>query len=257
VFSVSSFGRKRSGKFGNPIFYFDQIESTNDIAERLARQGCPEGAVILANEQTAGKGRKGNPWFSPPDLGLYFSLVLRPSSEALKFLPYVACLSVKEALGKLGIAADLKWPNDVVVRERKLAGILIQTAMEDQRLQFAVVGCGINVNVREFPDHLQETATSIVLESGALESREALLASALIEFENLYGKIDPAEWQAFAARLERASTYLSGCSVAVEQNGRIIEGVTRGLDGYGGLKIETPGGEEIVYSGEVVSCRKK
>lgn len=257
MFFVAEFGRIRGGKFGNPLFYFETLESTNTTAEKLAREGCPEGTVVLANEQTGGKGRKGSAWFSPSDQNLYFSLVLRPDSASLKYLPYMACLSVQRAVSRLGIYADFKWPNDVLVEDRKLCGILIQTAIEEQRLQFAVVGFGINVNVHEFPESLQAHATSVALETGEPEDREPLLAFVLLEFERLYEKIDDTSWESFSAELESSSSYLRDCPVKVIQEGKTIEGITRGLDSHGGLRIETAEGKEVVYAGEVVSCRKK
>ena len=257
MFSVSDFESRRRGRFGAPLYYFEQLESTNVMAEQLAREGRPEGAVVLANEQTGGRGRKGNAWFSPADVNLYFSLVLRPGLPALRYLPYIACLSVQTALAHCGIAADFKWPNDLVVRDRKICGILIQTAMEEQRLKYAIAGSGINVNVLEFPEELRGLATSAALEAGSGLSREALLASVLLEFERLYEKIDATGWEEFSARLERTSTYLRGCPVKIVQDGETVEGTTGGLDPFGGLKVATAGGEKIVYAGEVVSCRKK
>ncbi|HSP06016.1 MAG TPA: biotin--[acetyl-CoA-carboxylase] ligase [Acidobacteriota bacterium] len=257
MFSVADFETRRRSRFGNPLYYFEQLDSTNETADQLARQGCPEGTVVLANEQIRGKGRKGNIWFSPADQNLYFSLVLRPESASLKYLPYMVCLSVQQALGRSGVDADFKWPNDVVVRDRKLCGILTQTSMEEQKLQFAIAGCGINVNVLEFPGELRSIATSVAMEAGAPQSREALLASVLLEFERLYEKIDTIGWEEFSAELERASTYLRGCPVRIVHDGEALEGTTAGLDGYGGLKVLTAAGEKTVYAGEVVSCRKK
>lgn len=257
MFRVTEFGKIRAGNFGTPFFYYEQCDSTNVIAEKLARQDCPEGTIVLANEQTAGKGRKGNEWFSPPDKNLYFSIILRPEMDRLKYIPYIACLSVIRAVLESGIYGDLKWPNDVVVNERKLCGFLVQTAIEEQELQFAVVGCGINVNTTEFPESLRSIATSVALETGRAEDRERLLASVLLELEKLYEKIKTAEWEEFAREVEEASSYIRDCPVKVIQDGRTIEGTTQGLDALGGLKLLTAKGEETVYAGEVLSCRRK
>src|SRR5262245_42606058 len=214
--------------------------------------------VFLAEEQTAGRGRKGNSWFSPPHQNLYHSIVLRPrNTKALQYIAYMYSLAVQRALQQIGIASDLKWPNDVLVRERKISGILIQTSMEDQRLQFAIVGCGVNVNVPAFPPDLESVATSVAIEKGSEASREALLASILFEFESLYGKIDETEWEIFAEQLEHSSSYLRDCPVRIVQDGGSFEGVTAGLDAFGGLKVISEGQQKIVYAGEVISCRKK
>lgn len=257
MFGVIEFARIRRGNFGTPLFYFEQVGSTNLIAEKLARDGAPEGSVVLANEQTLGKGRKGNAWFSPADKNLYFSLILRPETAWLKYIPYMACISVIRAISRLGVHGDLKWPNDVMVNDRKLCGFLIQTAIEEQRLQFAVVGGGINVNTTKFPHELQDVATSLALETGSAEDRELLLATVLLELEKLYEKIQSADWEDFALQVEGASTYIRDCPVKVIQEGRTIEGTTRGLDPFGGLKLLTAEGEETVYAGEVLSCRRK
>jgi len=257
MFSVTGFQERRRSKLGDPIYYFEELESTNTTAELLAREGCPEGTMVLGNCQSAGRGRKGAGWFSPAGLNLYFSLVLRPDTASLRFLPYIASLAVQRALQQIGIDADLKWPNDVLVDERKICGILIQTAMEDGRLLFAVVGFGINVNVLEFPAELQDVATSVALHKGSAEPREALLASLLLEFERLYETIDSVSWPEFVAEMEASSSYLRDCPVRILQEGVSLEGTTKGLDSFGGLRIQTAKGEKTVYAGEVLSCRKK
>ena len=258
MFDVAGFQKKRGGRFGQPLHYFEQLESTNTTADLLARQGCPEGTLVLANEQIAGKGRKGNAWFSPADLNLYLSLVLRPAdSGSLRFLAFMISLALQRSLNVIGIHSELKWPNDVLVSGRKIAGILIQTAMEEGRLQFAVVGCGVNVNVRSFPEEISETATSVAIEASREVSREDLLVSLLLEFERLYEKIDSAEWDEFASTVEQSSTFFRGCPVRILQEHDSFEGTTAGLDSFGGLRVQTSSGERIVYAGEVISCRKK
>src|SRR3990172_52929 len=257
MFHVAEFQQKRTGRFGSELHYFEELESTNLFAGQLAREGSGEGTVVVANSQTQGRGRSGKFWFSPPDVNLYLSLILRPHAQQLKYLPFMAALAVIRVLRTYGLKPDLKWPNDVLVKEKKICGILIQTAMEENVMQFAVVGCGINVNSSHFPQELQRTATSIAGELGYTVSRESILAFFLLEFERLYEKIDTTSWEEFCPELERNSSYLRGCEVRVEQNGQSWEGETMGLDSYGGLVVETNKGRQVFYAGEIQSCRRR
>lgn len=261
MFDTADFQRRRRGKFGRELYYFEELESTNTQAADLARTGALEGTVVLANCQTGGKGRKGNTWFSPPDVNIYASIVLRPGKENLRCIPFVTGLAVVRMLAAAGMAAELKWPNDVLVGGRKIAGILVETSGSENRLEFAVSGCGINVNVTRFPAELVSSATSVALHSSgtsAPPAREVLLASFLLEFELLYEKIEATPWADLCAELEKHSSYLRGCQVQVLQEDRVIEGETSGLDAFGGLIIQTPGGgPQTVYAGEVQLCRKR
>lgn len=257
MFDVAEFQKRRRGHFGKVLYYFETQESTNLTAEELAGDNVPEGVVVLANEQTGGRGRKDRSWFSPPDQNVYFSIIVRPHGSRLHFLPFMAALSVIRAIRGLEIKGDLKWPNDVLAGGRKLAGVLMQTSTEQNTLRYAIVGVGINVNTADFPEELSATATSIAREKKETVSRESLLASVLMEFERLYEKMDELVWLEFAAELERCSSYLRGCPVRVRENAQTIEGTTAGLDSFGGLILDTQRGKRIVYAGDVQSCRKE
>lgn len=256
MFDADNFLRLRKGNFGGEFYCFDRLESTNQTALTLAERGSPEGTVVLANEQTKGRGRKGSHWYSPRDVNLYFSILLYPDLSRLQYLPFAAGLSVVRALETIGLKSDLKWPNDILVRGKKVSGVMIETSIEQSRLQHAVVGCGVNVNDRMLPTELQESATSIALEKGSAISREALLASILLEFETLYEKIDGMTWAEFSLEVEKHSTYLNGSHVRILQDGEAFEGVTSGLDAYGGLILTSPSERRVFYAGEVQSCRK-
>jgi BirA family biotin operon repressor/biotin-[acetyl-CoA-carboxylase] ligase len=256
MFNIKEFEQQRKSKFGSEFYYFEQVESTNATAEKLARSGINEGTVVLANMQTHGRGRSGKSWFSPPGVNLYFSMILRPPSLHLKYLPFLTALAIVRVLKGFGLKGDLKWPNDVLVDGKKICGILIQTAIEENTLQFVIVGCGINVNGSHFPEELDQAATSVFQQYGSEVSREAILASFLLEFEKLYEKIDTVSWDDFCSILEKQSTYLRGCHVMIQQNGQQIGGKTGGLDAYGGLILETANGDKTFYAGEVQLCRK-
>lgn len=256
MFDVVEFQKLRKGTFGKDLYYFEKLESTNVTAGELAQQNAAEGTVVLANEQTGGKGRMDRAWFSPPDLNLYFSVILRPDSLRLHYLPFLAALSLHDTLKHLGVDADIKWPNDVLVEGKKLSGILMQTSTEQSGLRYAILGMGINVNIPQFPAELAETATSMAIEMDAHIARESVLASVLLEFERPYAKMNDLEWTDLCSELERSSTYLRGCPVRVKEHDRILEGTTAGLDEFGGLILETAQGDKIVYAGDVESCRK-
>lgn len=257
MFDVAAFQKLRKGNFGKDLFYFETLESTNLTAGELALQDAAEGTVVLANEQTGGKGRMNRSWFSPADQNLYFSLLLRPDSTRLHYLPFMAALAIANTVASLGIDADLKWPNDVLVKGKKLSGILMQTSTEKNMLRHAVLGIGINVNVRMFPPELDATATSVILELPEGSAvRESILASVLLDFERHYLAIHELVWSDFCLELESRSSYLRDCPVQVKEHDRILEGTTAGLDEFGGLILDTVDGRKIVYAGDVQSCRK-
>ena len=255
MFDVERFHQLRRGKFGSSLQYFAEIDSTNIFAMELARQRVSEGTVVLADSQTSGRGRNSHAWYSPAGLNLYFTLVLYPSSERLHFLPFIISLGIAEELDRPGLICDLKWPNDILVDERKIAGILIQTAIEENRLQYAVVGIGINVNTFTFPKELEATAVSIAQCTGSQLEREPLLAQVLWKIEQSY--FMPLKWQELITLVKEKSSFFDGCRVQIEQQGKIISGTTAGVDPLGGLILETEEGREIFYAGEIQSCRKK
>jgi BirA family biotin operon repressor/biotin-[acetyl-CoA-carboxylase] ligase len=257
AFDVADFHHRRKGTFGVELFYFDEVDSTNRIAEGLAKQGYREATVVLANSQSKGRGRNSNIWFSPKGLNLYSTLILRPTKNHLQRLPFVAALAISRALGEYKLNADLKWPNDVLVNDRKIAGILLQSAMEGEALQYAIVGIGINVNVTDFPVELRDIATSVSIETRSTINREQFLANVLFEFEELYARMNVTSWDDFVEILHKHSSYLQSCHVEIKTSEGMKEGITAGLDPFGGLILKAAEGEIVIYSGEVQTCRKK
>jgi BirA family transcriptional regulator, biotin operon repressor / biotin---[acetyl-CoA-carboxylase] ligase len=257
TFDLTQFHNRRLGSFGQTLYWYDQLESTNVTAEKLAREGCPHGTVVVANQQTLGRGRKGTRWFSPPDVNLYLSVIVRPKLNHMHYLPFLTALAVLKALDENAIRGDLKWPNDILVDGQKIAGILIQSASEENSLQYAIIGCGMNVNLMEFPSELQGSVTSVALKSGKFISRESLLATFLFQFEKLYSEMNRMKWEDLCAELERHSTILRGCDVQIRQDHEVYQGITEGLDTYGGLIVNLGSESKIFYAGQVESCRKK
>ena len=239
---------------GSTILRFDSVASTNDVARDLATSGSPEGTCILAREQKAGLGRQGRTWASPPGEGLYVSVILRPAIRAAQspVLTLAAAVAVAETL-KLNfeVTADIKWPNDVMASGRKICGILVESAIERDRLQYAVMGIGLNVAQREFPEEVSAVATSLLIETGRSLAPDEVL-NPLLERLTTWYEIAVTEPSTVLARWEELSSYARGCAVRVESSDWSIEGVTRGLAGTGALRVELANGEiREVFSGEV------
>ncbi|MCI0415598.1 biotin--[acetyl-CoA-carboxylase] ligase [bacterium] len=256
-FDVADFQHRRKGSFGSELYYYAEIDSTNRAAEKLMRHTFREGMAVVANSQTSGRGRNNSQWFSPGGENLYCTLLLKPEAVHLHRIPFIAGLAIANALSILELKVDLKWPNDILVSDRKIGGILIQSAMEGGIVKYAAVGFGINVNTMEFPLALKETATSIAIEKGQRGAREPLLALVLLEVERLYVRMNEISWEDFCRELEKHSSYLLECEITIQTSEGVTEGVTAGLDQYGGLIVKTPGGQSVFYSGEVQACRKK
>ncbi len=168
-------------ELGRTIHHHESLGSTNEVAFRLAQDGAEHGEVVVAEQQTAGKGRRGRVWVSPPGLNLYFSAILRPElpPQRAPELTLVAAVALAEALREFGTEAAIKWPNDVQIEGRKVAGILTELSAEPERVHFVVVGVGVNLNSQagHFPEELREVATSLALAKGERVSRSHFTAT--------------------------------------------------------------------------------
>lgn len=241
------------------IFRYDSLSSTNTEAAGQARRGAAEGTVIVAREQTQGRGRHGRQWASPVGAGLYLSIILRPRFEIARFplLTMLAALSVREALKRTAqLETDIKWSNDVLARERKLCGILAET-VETGQFTSVVLGIGINLHRESLPPDVMKRATSIETETGIAPDGEHLLRELLTVIRRRYSALHEAEG---AVRLlddyAKSSSYVEGKSVRVETGAERLIGVTRGLEPDGALRVELPDGEiKIIRAGDVSAVR--
>jgi BirA family biotin operon repressor/biotin-[acetyl-CoA-carboxylase] ligase len=241
-------------RLGGAILRFDSLPSTNDLARELAAQGAPEGVTILAREQTRGRGRQGRGWASPMGQGLYLSVILRPplAPAQATILTLAAAVAVAETLSvDYALAVDIKWPNDIHARGRKICGILVETSIEKSRLGYAVLGIGVNLGQREFPGELQGVATSLAIESGQPVTPDECAALLLERLEAWY-RIALGQPSEIILRWQALSSYAHGCAVRVENGDSVVEGVTCGLSPVGALIVEMASGErrEIV-AGEI------
>ena len=242
--------------FANQIHHYYKIGSTNTVAMEAGSAGAPEGSVFLAERQTAGRGRGAHNWHSAQSAGIYCSVVLRPAlppSEAL-VLSLAAGLAVHAAIKGIDPAfgLDFKWPNDLLIDGKKIAGILTEMNSEATRVRYIVVGIGINVNQAGFPSELQRTATSLRLVTGTEWSRVELCAALLKSLNHEYRDLlqKPGAHDSILRRFQEHSSSARGCQVQVEENGG-FEGVTEGLDQRGFLQVRTAHGVRTVLSGTV------
>jgi BirA family biotin operon repressor/biotin-[acetyl-CoA-carboxylase] ligase len=241
-------------QFGTTIMRYDSVSSTNDVARDLAASGADEGTSVIAREQTAGRGRQGRLWSSPAGEGLYLSLILRPKIKAVDsaIVTIAAAVGVAETLKlEFGVAVDIKWPNDVLASGRKICGILVESAIQNNQLQYAVMGIGVNIAQRSFPNGIEDSATSLLLETGRQIEPEDFAQPMLDRLGHWYGIIITHP-EKVIERWEELSSYGRGRRVGVESAEGTIEGITRGLTSRGALKLELDNGEvrEIV-AGEV------
>ncbi len=243
----------RTAHWGQNLIVLPRTGSTNDVAKEAALEGAPEGTVVVAEEQTAGRGRLGRRWVAPPGTCLLCSLLFRPALPLSRasWLTMLTSMAAADAIGEqTGLQVDLKWPNDLIVSVagpagetrawRKLAGVLTETEVRGDRLDFVVVGTGVNVNVPAdlLPD-LAPDATSILAETGREVEREALLAAFLNEVERRYtalrsGEEPHREW---AARLATI-----GQQIRVSTSTATLVGLAEGVDEEGALLLRTADG---------------
>ena len=248
----------RTAVFGHRVFYYPTIGSTNDRAHELAVAGEPEGALVLAETQTGGRGRRERSWTSPARLGIYASLILRPGVDACRapLFTFMAAISVSEALREAsGVEARIKWPNDVLVGRRKIGGILGETRGGEPRVKEIVLGMGINVNQSpgDFPVGLRDRATSVWIETGRNPGRPEILAALLGGFERRYGQVLRHGGADLLREWETLSALPSGSRVVVNGPGGRVEGAVAGVDEEGALLLRERGGGLLrVPFGEIV-----
>jgi len=240
--------------FADKLHFSSVTDSTNTDALEAARAGAAHGSVYLANEQLAGRGRGDHEWRSPAGEGLYLSVLLRPPMPArrLPLLPLAAGLAAAEAIrAASGLAVDMRWPNDLLIGQRKAGGILVESKTVAGKVAFAVVGIGINVHQRDFADGLPTPATSLDLEADRHIHRQDLLVSLLESLQReALGMLDPAAARAIPRRVEEASTWVRGRQVEVH-GPQACAGVTVGLDERGFLLVRTDAGLVTVRTGGI------
>lgn len=173
---------------GSNCIHYETIDSTNLLAKKLAREGAVHGTIVIAEEQTTGRGRLGRTWVSPKSTGIWVSIILRPDINPFMAskLTLVGAAAVEKAMEKMEINSYIKWPNDIVLNNKKVCGILTEMSGEIDRVNYIIMGIGINVNMNSFPEDIKNIATSLKIETGNEVDRKLLLANILNNFEVLY-----------------------------------------------------------------------
>ncbi len=230
----------RTKEIGKNLIYLESTDSTNRQAALLGKKGNPNGTLVIADKQTAGKGRLSRTWVSPAFANLYFSLLLRPpiSPQTASWMSLLGGVATaKNIQGYTGLLPKIKWPNDVLINGKKVAGILTELHVEGNQIQYLILGIGVNVNMSRFSSPISQTATSLKKEAGQPVCRELFLTGLLQEIENelelFYQKghqMISSEWKKFSDTL--------GKKVRVSQGGQILEGKAIDLDPHGGLILE-------------------
>ena len=269
---ADALARVRVGRLASTVLFYPTIGSTNDVAVSLATRGRPgsdsrqtaEGLVVLADEQTAGRGRRGHSWFSPPGSGLYVSVVLAPGAaridpgRAAMLMTLMAGVAVAEGVeAATGLRADLKWPNDLLVSGRKLAGILSEGVRSDAaagpiRMDAVVVGYGINISPAAYPPELHERVTSIEAERGRVADRASVLAQTLAALSTRYDDLLDGRFDAILDAWRRRAPASVGARVTWQTPAGPQAGVTAGIDQDGALLVRVGDRIERIIGGELL-----
>jgi BirA family biotin operon repressor/biotin-[acetyl-CoA-carboxylase] ligase len=241
--------------FAKKMASYRTLGSTNEVAKQLADAGAPEGTLIVAEQQTRGKGRFGRSWHSPPRCGLYFTLILRPLIPPAKApaLSICAALGVVDTLrGLFGIEVFTKWPNDVLVNRKKVCGILTELVTRGNGVDSVIVGVGMNVNNRkeDFPKDLRKSATSLAIELGEEVSRLRVLKRFLLEFERGYLRFSRSGLAPFRNHYRECSTVL-GRSVKIRCGDKLQSGIAEDIDEEGSLILRKGRTRLLLPSGEI------
>jgi BirA family biotin operon repressor/biotin-[acetyl-CoA-carboxylase] ligase len=243
-------------KIGRDIRVFERTTSTNDVIEKLARDGAKEGAVVFAEAQTAGRGRLGRSWVSPERKGLWFSVLLRPdlSPCAATQLTVASATALRNAIEmQTGLKPEIKWPNDIIISGKKVAGILTELSAELDRIKYILVGIGVDVNLNQndFPTELRTQATSLKIELGKSVNRSELAAIILRELDQEYSRILAGEFNAVADQWEKHCSTL-GQRLVIEVGQRRLSGRAESLGEDGALLLRTDHGHlERIVGGDV------
>ena len=235
---------------GSTIHRLATCTSTNDVARELAQAGAEGGTVVIARAQTGGRGTKGRSWHSAPGKGLYLSVVHRPRRNDIALLPATVGLAVVEAIGQaVGLEARLKWPNDVVWGEKKIAGILCESSFLGDRPSYVIVGIGVNVNHAraDFPAEIRAKATSLRLALGKPVAMSGLERALLESLERRLGQFERGQRQAIVRAFESRLVFPVGAAIRVTGEREPVEGLFRGID-TGARFIVECGGQRVRLS---------
>jgi BirA family transcriptional regulator, biotin operon repressor / biotin---[acetyl-CoA-carboxylase] ligase len=240
--------RLSPGPLGKRIYHFFKIDSTNSVAMALGEQGEPHGTLVIAEEQTAGRGRAGHSWHSEKTNGIYMTVLLRPPipPHQAPLITLAAGLAVRDAIvEQTGRTPDLRWPNDLLFGRKKFCGILTEMNAEQDRIHFVVVGIGINVNHERIPEPLSSIATSLRIETHRVQSRIEIIARLLRHLDSYYNRFITEGPEPILAQFSKFSSYAQGKRVRIETPSETYTGTTEGLDPGGLLRVRRDDGRIV------------
>lgn len=246
--------RMQTKWIGQTIYYFDETDSTNNDVRRFMSEGEKQGLLVVADKQTAGKGRRGRTWISPAGANIFMSVGLKPdlSPDKASMLTLVMAMAVCEATCEITkLDCKIKWPNDIVVNGKKICGMLTEMEAELDCIHSVIVGVGINVNQKQFPEEISKTATSLALESGSNIIRASLVERILFYFEHYYEQFVECGDLTFIREAYNQKLVNRNASVRVLDPKGEYDGIARGIDEQGELLVEVDGEIVKVYAGEV------
>lgn len=242
--------------FGEHIYYYDSVESTQKVANELAGNGATEGTIIVADQQTGGRGRLARKWFSPQNTGVWMSLIIKPNIpiyQAPQLTLLTAVAAAKAIEEHISVAPYIKWPNDILLNNKKITGILTEMQAEADSIHSIVIGIGINVNQKlvDFPEELQTIASSLHIETGHLFAREEIISSFLRHFESIY-KIYQKEGFTIVKELWESYAISVGKKITATTINEKIVGIALGITDQGVLLIKDEQGQvHSIYSADI------
>jgi len=259
-FSVKGIKEGIQGSIGRKIFFYKTVSSTNTIAAELAEKDEVEGAVVIADRQERGRGRLGRCWVSPPGVNIYMSILLRPEIEPkhMTLITIMDAIACTLALRRVtGLNVTIKWPNDLMVSDKKLGGILTEMRIALNRIKYAITGIGINVNMDSdaLPDIIKDVATSVKMETGMLHSRPEIIIEILNEIDHWYRILKEKRKMELLSQWKELTSTL-GRKVKIILGKETLTGVAESIDGEGMLVVKLPSGaSRVIRDGDLTILR--
>lgn len=238
---------------GKKIYRYDCIGTTNDQARMLAENGAPDGSLVIAETQDRGKGRRGRGFFAPPGSGIWMSLILKPEIPPVEasMITLLGAMAVLDMLESYGLSGGIKWPNDLVADKKKITGILTEMSAGPDQINYIVLGIGINVNMKDFPEELRANAISMAMISGKTYHRAEVIQRVMKSLEKYYRMFLDSGNLAFMKEKYNERLVHMNKEISVHEIRRVWKGVSRGINDIGELIVSTDAGDTIVRSGEV------
>lgn len=247
-------------KIGEKIHWVKSCPSTNDLAKDLASNGADEGTVIFAGEQTKGRGTKGRVWFSPQEKGLYISIILRPEKPDISLIPLLAGLAVRDAVfEEEGIRLQLKWPNDLVWERRKTGGILCESSFLGNRVNFVILGIGLNIGHKseDFPEEISPSAISLAQITNNNLNRKKLMERLWDTFTYWYDQFSQDNSQEITETFQEHSLFSPGENILISTDLDNVSGRYKGIGIHGELILEVEGIDKSFFAARIITKKNR